>query len=239
MFLRYGNYQHDAGECVLTIFQEAILSERGTQTAIRETWEINGRIHATDQAAVSAAQATLIAAYAVNGQDAGFYLDDGSPTNHVLVNANSLYGIKVIKPPSFPKGDGGEFSTYRNYQIVLMAEFPYYGDGASVLLNYAESISFQGVGGPVWHYLETLNGPPQAQTIRQMSVMRAVQSGFAEALGTYPGFPGPIWPELEHQEQRTITYELPNDKYNKRVVRWSYHFSSDAAMNGFPIMFMG
>lgn len=232
MYLKYGDYQHDPAECILTIHKEAVRASSGVQFATKEVWDIMGRIHATDQASVNAAIAALQAAYSKPNQNAGFYMDDGTPTQHVLDNASSLYGVKVITPPSFPEGSGGEFSTYRNYHIILQVEYRFTGDG--LLLSWDETITFHGTGGPVWHYVETLNGPPQRQLVKECSVVTITQKGRAEAVGFFPMPPGPVFPAYEHQNLREITPELPSDRYQKRIMHWTYHFSADSSQFGIP-----
>ena len=227
MFLKYGSYQHDPSEVALMIDKEAILSPDGVQFAERIRWDIVGRIHASNQATVNAAVKALEAAYSRNNQDAGFYMDDGTPTAHVLINSQSLYGVKVVRPPRFPQGDGGEFSTFRNYQISLEAEYPTTTDG--VLMGYEETIQFRGTGGSKWRLRETLNTVPQIQFIKQATVIHVIQQGRAEAVGAYPYPPNPIWPDYEHLDLREIGRASMRDKYRRKSVTWAYHFS--AAVN--------
>jgi hypothetical protein len=158
-------------------------------------------------------------AYSHNGYDLVF-----AGTVNGMRSSDTLNGVRVVTPPSFPEGRGAEFSTYRHYHLALEAEFPYDLDGD--LLSWTQNLSYRGTGGPVWKYQEYLNGPPVQQILQQYSVCHVTQHGSATGSnGIYITPPGPIWPWNEHQDQRQVTPELPSDLYGKRVINWTYVFS--------------
>lgn len=236
MQLVYGNFQHDPGDAEVSISREGLVSELGRMYAIRERWNITGRLHGADTSAVNTLVAQLLAAYSVNRQD--IYL---SGSNHVMRSADTINGTRVVSPPQFPEGRGAELSTYRNYTLAVEGEFAYWGD--SVLFSWSESLTFQGTCGPIWGFLECLNGPPQQQMFQQQSVMRCTQRGMAQAapdsvhrneVSKYWLPPPPTWPQWEHQERRSIVYELPANLYGLRTTTWSYEFSSNIPLIGTP-----
>jgi len=235
MYFKYGNYQHDSRECSISIRKEAILAPSGVQFATRERWTISGRIHSTNTQAVDTAVRSLVSAYSQNYKDAGFYMSNGLSTAHTLINAKTLYGVKVVMPPSFPIGEGGEYSTYRNYTLELEAEFPFEGDG--ILALYEESVRFQGTGGPKWRMRETLVTVPQAQYIKNYTIINVLQQGKVQAYGSFHAIPPPLWPAFEHEDLREISYFNANDRYHTRTSEWSYHFSSTIALMGWPGMY--
>jgi len=236
MKLRYGNYTHPIGEAGVKIARSAIYNDAGIPFAIRETWTIDGMILANSQAAIGTAIAALEAAYASDGRDVALLFDDGTPTEHAIANSATLGGVRVVQPPSFPHGVGAEYSTYRTYQIVLDAQVL----NASGLLSFDESISFTGGGSRVG-FVETLQGPPQKQTLVQQTSYRAAQSGRAVGLLGYPIVPNPIWPKDEHTDQRRIDRRAPRRRggfnsilFTEYEVTWSYTFESAKPLNGLP-----
>jgi hypothetical protein len=236
MQLKYGNHTHDAGEAEVMISREGLVSEMGRMFAIRERWEVQGRLHEASSADLSTAIDALITAYSYQGQDIEL-----TQSEHAMRSGDTLNGTRVVSPPHFPQGRGGEYSTYRNYNLAVEGEFAYVGN--SILLSWTESLTFTGTGGPVWGFLECLNGPPQQQMFMQQSVVHATQRGSAVCVpdslhrNEYGFFwvpPEPIWPQWEHRDKKTITYELPADLYGKRITNWSYEFSANVPLGAFP-----
>jgi hypothetical protein len=232
MYLRYGNYSHQAGECSISISRRSLLSEQKIMYGYIESWQIMGRLQAADVAGITAAIQALSQAYYIPNQDMGLYNDDGTPTDHILSSATANGGVIVANPPAFPEGRNAEYSTFRNYTITVEAEYPYVGMGR--LLSWAETLSFQGTCGPLWGFLATINGDPERQLFRQQTSMHATQSGHASGLDVYPMPAGPIWPDLEHQDQRSIVMEIPPERSRRRTVTWNYVFESSFPLSGMP-----
>lgn len=237
MYLKYGNYQHAANEASLVISKETVFSEAGTARGLRERWHIQGRLQAAEQAALTAAIGALQAAYAIQAQDVGFYFDDGQPTSHRIVSAATNGGVRVISPPSFPQGQGAEYSTFRTYAIALEAEWL---DTQASLLSWHETIRFSG-GGPQFGHLEPINGQPVKQLLKQATTFEATQSGEAVGYLAYPVPALPIWPQAEHVNRREIRYDLPrrtgppsSATYTQFKVSWSYFFEDAGPLVGLP-----
>jgi hypothetical protein len=237
MYLKYGNYQHAANEVSVVISRQGIFSDGGIPRGVRERWDIQGRLQAADQASLTAAINALTAAYSLQAQDVGFFLDGGQPTSHVISAATTNGGVRVVVPPSFPEGKGAEYSTFRSYTIALEAERL---DGQATLLNWTETLRFRG-GGPQFAFLEPINGSPQKQLLKQATTFHATQSG--EALGylSYPLPATPIWPDAEHVNQREVHYELPkrsgrpgSPTYTQFKIGWSYQFEDSGPLVGLP-----
>jgi len=201
MYLRYGSYTHAQNEPAVQIARRAVFSPRGFRQAIRETWRIVGVLHAADQPGLTLAIADLRSAYSGNGCDLGLYLDDGAtPTDHVMASAAALGGTRVTAL-EFPSGTGAEYSTFRSYSIAVEGDFP---DTSNNLLDFSETISFEGTGGPRIVFLDTLEGLPQPQLAQQRTTCRARQAGRAVGMAGYPPVAAPIWPGAELQEQRRL-----------------------------------
>jgi hypothetical protein len=234
MFLRYGPYTHAQNEPAVQIGKVALFSPRGFRQAVRETWRIVGVLQAADQPGLTAAIAALRAAYNVNGLDLGLYLDDGTTlTDHFLTSSAALGGTRVTRL-DFPTGLGAEYSTFRSYAITVEAEFP---DTSNNLLEFSETLSFAGTGGPRLVFLETLAGPPQVQIARQQTTCRARQEGRAVGLLSYPPIAAPIWPAAELADQRRIALRAPlrvAGNLTRFVAEWTYVFESVTPLAGQP-----
>jgi hypothetical protein len=234
MFLRYGSYTHAQNEPAVQIGKRALFSPRGYRQSVRETWRIVGVLHAGDQPGLTAAIAALRSAYNVNGLDLGLYLDDGAtPTDHVLSSGASLGGTRVTSL-AFPIGAGAEYSTFRSYSITVEADYP---DTSNNLLDFSETLSFEGTGGPRLVFLDTLAGLPQPQIARQFTTCRARQQGRAVGQATYPPVSPPIWPTAELPDQRRLTLRSPKRiaaSLTEYVAEWTYVFESVSPLIGAP-----
>lgn len=237
MYLQYGSYQHAANECAVVISREGLFSEDGIPLGFRERWEIQGRLQAANQPGITAAITALENAYAVDGRDIGLYLDDGTATAHHLTSNATAGGTRVVMPPSFPEGKGAEYSTFRNYALAVEGILV---DTTHPILSWVESLNFTG-GGPQFGFLETLNGAPQKQLLKQATTYKATQQGQAVGHGSYPFVPAPIWPAAEHVHLREIVYQTPVRKgpsglQTEFPVRWSYTFESELPLVGGPTL---
>ncbi len=240
MYLKYGNYQHAAGEVVLTgITSESMATENAVVFAIKERWDLMGRLDIADQGSAAANQAAMTvaldalkAAYSVNGRDIGFYDDSDKLTSHSIQSSATRSGVIVAVPPSFPDGRGAEYSTFRTYTIAVEAERPFEEGGG--LLSWMEAVSFRGTGGPTWGFLVPIVGAVQQQLLTQRSTQFATQRGRAVGNGAYVVPPAPIWPVNEHEELREITREVPPSSSSQRITNWTYVFESPFPLVGVP-----
>lgn len=247
MYLKYGSYQHDTNEAAVTISKRAQHDPTtGLLTSIRHEWTIEGVLHAASQAALTTAIQALEAAYATDGNTLALYLDDGTVTAHILDPSGTLGGVKIESGPEYPNGRGAEYSTYRSYRIVAVAEVAAAqgggGGSAGTIITFSETVSLWG-GGPRFVYVETLDGPPQKQTVVQQTSVRGSQVGRAVGWSGWPNPPAPIWPDAEHRDLRQVTRESPrltSDnsttlKYTEYAISWSYQFeAADDSLVGNP-----
>jgi len=237
MYLRYGNYQHAVGEASVTISRHGLFSEAGLPRGVRERWDVQGRLQANDQGALTAAIQALVAAYSVQGQDVGFYFDGGQPSGHHITSAATNSGVRVVMPPCFPDGKGAEYSTYRTYVLALEADWL---DPGATLLMWTETLSFQG-GGPQVAFLEPINGLPQKQLLKQATTFRVSQNGQAVGYLAYPVPAAPIWPAAEHVDRRSVRVDPPKRSgppgyptFTEYRVTWSYSFEDSGPLVGLP-----
>lgn len=234
MLFRYGGYTHGVAEVILaSISRSTEYSPRGLPLISKVSWTINGVIQGTSLSDLTTKLAALEAAYSKQRQNAGLYLTDGTPTVHQMQNGTAIGGVRS-SGVSYPSGDGVEYVTSRTYSVTLEADYEFTGND---LLEFNETLSFQGTCGPKFVYLQTLNGPPEKQIVQQKTTMTATQSGSAMGYRARPSAPPPLWPKDEHEEARRI------DKTSPRVIAgesrdfgisWSYTFESDSPLNGEP-----
>lgn len=238
MYFQYGNYRHAAGEVEFKSQPpETVFSAAGIATGVRYRWELAGRLHGADAAALTAAIAALEAAYSVQGLDAGLYEDDGTPTAHVLHTAACWGGVRIVQPPAYPVGTGGQYTTYRDYVIGIEATTqPITGPG---LFDWKESLGFAG-GGPVFVYKVPRRGPPQRQQVTEADTYKATQDGEAASALSYPTPASPQWPNDWHREGSNVTYHTPErsggqgqGSFRYRT-SWHYVFESANEMHGLP-----
>lgn len=244
--LQYGAYVHQPSEAEVIITSSAERSDRGLLLGLRERWHIRGFLQATDQATLSTAINSLKTAYSQDDQTLGLYFSDtGSATSHVISPSNTMGGIKVIQPISFPVGKGAEYSTYRQYEVVLEAIVinSVQLSGTASTEEYDEGIAFTSTGGPRFVYLQTLYGTPVKQLVAQQTTQKVVQQGRAVGRFAYPTPSQPIWPDAEHVDLRQISYEAPTrsgnsgTQFTQWVVSWSYVFENAEQLSGQPTEF--
>lgn len=237
MYLKYGSYQHADAEVTFTIGRDALENEAGQHYGDRHTWNIEGCLQAADTAAVVTAFRALEAAYSQWYRDLVFYDDSGAAT-HTLLNSGSTTGVKIIRPPSYTRGDGAELSTYRNYIITATADYPA-GTGANLLRSFTETLAFGG-GGPERAVVECVNVPPQEQVLKLYTTYRASQRGSAVGMYSYPAIPAPLFPGKERVRSNPPgdpqygSPKLRNGIYVDWPVSWSYEFISATPLVGFP-----
>ena len=236
MFFRYGGYTHANNEVELASVQRSYsASQAGSQRMRREVWTLKGEIQAASQAALTTALASLEAAYAKDGGDLTFFLDDGTtPTQHAIVSGQSLGGTRVLSLV-YPQGRGAEYATFRTYEIQIEAEFLIAQSNG--LVSWQEAITFTGTGGSDWAVTEVLNGPPVIEQVGTHTLCTASQDGSAVGELQYPIPPGPFAPANELGKNRRFTPTAPK-LYNGKLVEWGmawhYDFISTSPLFGLP-----
>ena len=236
LILKYGSFAHEQNDAAIAISRRGNYSGRGNLEYVRETWSIRGFLQAASQSALTTAINSMKAAYNSNGYDVGLYLDDGTTlTSHYMTSSQARGGVRVVAL-DFPEGEGAEYSTFRSYSITLEADF---FNTTDFLLEYNETISFKGTGGPRRVFLETLDGIPQEQIGARFTTYKAMQRGSSIAFGNWPNFPPPIWPAAELLDQREVNIHTPtkvDEQYFGYGIDWSYTFESTSPLQGRPTL---
>lgn len=218
MIFKYGSYSHDNGECSVRVSVEGIMDKFNRRMGDRIEYTILGiKSVATEsdpavtQANLTAALAALTAAYNVDYQDFGLYLENGSTmSRHVVANSETFGGVKVVRGPTFLTPEWGgraEYLNSRMYFIVLRCEIRV-GEG---LWSWDQKLTIRGNGAPLWRYSPRMVGDPEPQTLQTSTSFFYVQEGTAVGRKEYPVPEDPLFPGITHGEQQLIVYESPKD----------------------------
>jgi len=241
MQVKYNGYPHAVGEVGVAFSKTSEFNQFGIEIGVRHTWAYSAVLLATnsDGSDLAAKVAALEAAYSVHGADA--YMVDGS--NNVvrqLLSARTLGGVRVVQKPTFPKFEGNEWGNFVTYTIVLEAVVPNFGPEAQ-LLEWNETLTVQGTGGPRWIYLEPLYGPLVRQQVAQCTPVKIIQAGSAVGYFGRPLKPPPLFPQYEHEEVRNLSNTTPvrqgfgaNAADIQFATTWQYNFEAPAPLGFEP-----
>jgi hypothetical protein len=184
--LRYGSYLHPASEAAVTIQKEGLLNDEGEIWAIRQIWDIQGRLEGDTQAELTTKIEALENAYNTQVSRVALeFTNTGAATAHKLDASSTVSGIQVIRPPSYPNGFGAEYSTFRNYTIQLEAVTQVGSITGQGVINWTETISVSG-GTPRDIFVTTLNTLPIRQRIAEATPTFVRQVGQCSSYGGWP-----------------------------------------------------
>jgi hypothetical protein len=173
-------------------------------------------------------------------QDLVLFADDGVTAAVRLTNGGSTTGVRILNGPNYPVNGRGspEFVNRRTVQFTAQASYPLIV-GASILLDFVESVGTSG-GGAVNDFMLPVNDfpPIPVQTYRQ-TPYRAFQRGYAVVSATNPAAyaspPAPIFqnallrapePVRTHKRVAAARWELRTE--------WAYEFGSATPIFGLP-----
>lgn len=236
MIYKYGSYTHAQNEVQLTVNRSTILDSAGVPYRLRTVHNITGFLR--DATATMATMTSLItalkAAYAVNGQNAGLYHNDGTtPSAHVLTSATCIGGTRVTAL-EFPSAGPGEYTTIRNYKITV--EGDEVASAAQSTLEFSESLSFEG-GTPKYMWSDPIEGTPELYQLTESGLYTVTQSGRAVGRSGYPVIPDPLFSGASVSCETTSTKESPKREganYIEYAITWTHVMKSSAAMTGSP-----
>jgi hypothetical protein len=184
--LKYGSYTHPDSEAAVSISKEGLLNDEGEIWAIRQVWDISGRLESDTQAGLTTQIKNLEAAYASKVSRVALeFANTGAATAHVLDDSNTVSGIQVTVPPSYPNPLGAEYSTFRNYFIQIEAVVQTGSLLSGGVINWEETIAVSG-GFPIDVLVTTINTLPIRQRVAQASPTFVNQSGQCSAYGGWP-----------------------------------------------------
>jgi len=238
--LTYGTYQHAVKTVTPRVTSVPLYTPRGEVYAIRQTVTIAGEVGGDDTHAVRDAVEELIAAYSTDGKDLVWSLMDDSQTPDVaLISSRCIGGTRVIQRPSFTAGEGGEYSNYRKYEVVVQGDVRIKDQDIPRVWSYSQTIQRTGTGGPVYRHVPLKHERWQRQQSRRYSLVRIVQTGTIAGTHAHLRPPAPRWPHALLAESVTVTEsEQPALWINGIGVgwetSWSYTFESATPLSGAP-----
>jgi len=234
MYFNYGSKQFPDNQVTLfNVSKRRVLTSRGFAQYQQVNWDVYGEVIKSTQADFKSEIAAVEAAFLVDQQDAILYHDDDTESGHVLRNSDSMNGVTVAHFSWVDGGNPEAYATERHWRAQLQAEFITI---ENQLATWQESLTFIGNGGPKLQVIETFDGPV-SQLIYQRTSQRIIQSGIAVGVEGWPLAPSPMFPNLEHQDQRIITSISPRryrNTFQDFTVRWRYVFSSPQPQFGRP-----
>jgi hypothetical protein len=231
-------YAHDADEVsLLGMARNSEYNAGGQRSVIKTQWQIGGFIQAANQSAITTALRTLESAYSQDGFMAYFKDNSGNLTVHVIGDAASRNGCKVLNF-AYTNQSGAEYSTFRSYQITLEAEY----DNPFVLLEeFSETVTWKGNCGPRIIWKKNLNGRAQKQITYPYTTQRVTQRGIIVGKFSVITPPPPIWPEFNLPEEEELSdvsphrYGPPGRPYYQGYSRtYAYYFESPFPLIGRP-----
>lgn len=233
-YVKYGSYTFPAGLVDVSLTKTARRSPRGTPQT--ELWRmtLSGTLIADGQAACNTAAQQLEQAFAFDNQTLAVHLGDGTQSVHKLSPDNSISGVRIVQPPSFPTGRDAELATGRSF--TLTAEAEYIHAQADGYKSWQESISVRGDGGPEYSLRKVHTGPPQLHQIHAQTPVFVTQQGSAVGFLTYPLAPPPINWGVRLGSQTIGEKASPQFRgalYTDFPIRWSYQFVNTTD-NGVP-----
>lgn len=238
LVFKCGRYTHPAGE--VTIAQwgwTTEFSDRGVPIKRKYSCGISGEMIGDDVADLTARLIAFERAYAKQNQTVGMFTEAGAATAHVLTTGNALGGVRITGVV-YPDGGGTEYVVSRKFSATFEADYLITDPGsANSVLEFTETISFQGTGGPRFIYLFPITGPPEKQTVQQKTTIVITQSGSSTGRRSYPPVPPPLLPADEHIEARNITMVGPKNQGGDKTeygMQWSYTFETTSAPNITP-----
>lgn len=239
MYVQYGNYQHPPAQVQYSLRFDPLLNEAEYPLATKAHFDLKGTLLSNKKTAVDcqadiAQQILAVQQAYVSGRNLLLIQDDGSPSPNSILNASTLGGVRVIKPPEFPVGDGTQYVTQLDYSVALEAEIPFPGNPGA-LWSFEESMDIDGDGGAEIGAIRPLKGAVTIQTLHQNTEVIIVQEGRAYGYLARPLPMPPLLPALQnHAPGATRIRMLPSKAIGKGKDRayklfgiaWHYTFIS-------------
>ena len=240
MILRFGNYSLDNGVTELVISKGAQFTAAGVPYLVTERWGMNITLLPPDGSSDLVADLTTKIAACETGfkqvsVDAYLLTDSSGATAHSILHSQTLGGIRVIQPPSFPRGTGADYATYRTTSVGIEADVLCAGT-PPLYLQFQETLQTQG-GGPFKVWTMPITGLPQRQIPRQAKTYLATQAGTATGFLQYPPVPQALFPGALSENPvitRTAPRRVAGGGFTEYGVSWQYVYESNQPLIGVP-----
>ncbi|QEL18316.1 hypothetical protein [Limnoglobus roseus] len=234
MYFRIGATPFDPNSVSVTRSSVARLNRAGNPIARLWAWSVT--VYLGSAATTPAArqvdfvvqEARLHNLLDVPGQEYALHCDNGTPAM-VLSPVGAVAPPKAVEVGNLVEGRG-EYAGKRTISFKVTAEYPLTGN-KGLLLNFEETLSFVGDGGPIWDDYGADSGYSIRQVIRPNSKCFAYQQGTATGYLAYPNFGGPhgspisLWPadyKSNLSRYDVVTPRVTGETYTDFTITWAY-----------------
>lgn len=233
MLFGYGNWRAEAGEARPTSWTETITrSARQQIQSVTRTLGVEFEIIKDGQNAIQDRLAQIRAAIPGDGRDVGFYLDSGAKSGFFITQSETSSGVNVVQSVQPQPSDAADYATHLKataaFQGVYTAAQIFGAAQLQVILDYGETVSMIGDGGPRYAILAVDTGPPHKYTLCDQTPVVVRQSGFL--VQSVPGVnanPYVASDEFLDSESRELS---PSVRWNSRsgqaeyALTWNFTF---------------
>lgn len=240
MQLVCGSYSID-GITIDAFTRVMIRSDRGYAQRLRVTLSVRGELLTESQGAMTAAMEGLLRAVSADYADVVIKDDDGNVTPFKLLNSETIDGVKLVQPPTFTDLGGAIYALRVPFSVAWEADFKpdsvVNGTGQPNVLEYGETLTFSGNGGPLKAITLTPRGEPIESTLALRTPYFATQSGTIRTLTPISRHPNPIWPDKIVGPASATTASSPvirNGVAESYEASWNYQFQSITPLVGLP-----
>lgn len=212
IYFEYGSYKHPVGEVYPKMIEmRPIVSERGYRWAYDYRMQIGGNFCGRPQLTPGGVDSRILALEAAYNDDYKnfgfrFSADDSKTAHYIETNDTfNLSGNKVIQA-NWDYSGPSELANTRSFAITLGAKI---ASSYSNIIDFFETVSEEGTGGPDWTYRTRATGIPLRQDIHQNTPVVVTQQGRITGLISHPAPPPPWWPSDEYEPGRVVTRTTP------------------------------
>lgn len=250
MYYRHGTFTSLDAEFGLRGFARTRV--RGNRNeALVDKWVISGffeinakRLNPTittelqHQQTISARFNQIATAF-TDGVDSGFLHQDGNPSAIWLPHSASFSGVYITEPPGLVPQSPADYASGHIGNFSVGADFiPVEGSTLGSLVDYRESLTFTGNGGPLVAAVLTDTGEPYITQTAAKTLYQATQSGYAVGRTGWPAPNPSYWPSpILINPSSAVSYETPNVYGGSKIeykTSWNYQFVSATRLDGLP-----
>lgn len=229
MIFKYGgsSFESETAECLPEHFsQRRVYNQRGRAQTLVKTLVVRFDVVKTSQATIHARLQQLESAFALEGGEAKFVLDDG---------ANSIYhlpvgsrGVRIVDNTLWTEDGKAHYVTGHPARITFQAEYTV--DDADPLTHFDQTITRIGNGGPRRVQLDLDIGEPAEQIVSTHSSVFFIQTGECVGHLTYQWvfLPPPIFPAYLENPEESVSVSTPRWDGLRQVdypFRWQYRMT--------------
>jgi len=185
---------------------------------------MNGFVKGSSQSSLNNKIKQVQNAYRLPAQSSGLYHDNGSATPHLLTADGTFRGIETSF--QWTNSNNAEYATGRSFAATMTVRKVL--QGVDDIVQFSETVTVRGTGGPRRHTGVLQQGNPRRQIIAQKTPIFITQAGNAIGRFSAPAPPAPLYPSDEDYEQRTNSATSPNRDsgiFQDYGVNWSYSFT--------------